>query len=130
MVELKEIKYEQVETHILPHVKGENSLLNNSVRVVYWVGAFIEDKLVGCNALMKLSKDRARSRSTFVLKEFRGHGIGEQLVKHVTAKAKDEGFKVIEGNSSVKGLMEKLGWTRTDQYFKSWDGWRWKKSLT
>lgn len=130
MVTLQEITHKQVTEHIIPHMKGENSLLNNPKTVFYWCGAFIEDRLVGCNALMKLSKYRARSRSTFVLKEFRRQGIGEQLVKHVTAKAKDEGFKVIEGNSSVKGLMEKLGWKQTSQHFKSWDGWRWEKSLT
>lgn len=78
---------------------------------------------------MRISKTRARSRSTFVLAEHRRKGIGYKLVTAVMEKATREGFHIIEGHSAIDSLMLKLGWQPTGKEFKSWNGKKWEKTL-
>lgn len=53
-----------------------------------FLGAFMDDQLVGVNSIHDLDADQQRSRGLFVLPEYRGKGIGIKLLKATIERRK------------------------------------------
>ncbi|MEL6593384.1 MAG: GNAT family N-acetyltransferase [Bacteroidota bacterium] len=51
------------------------------------------DEAIGCLAFQRLSDEICEMKRMFVLPEYRGQGIGSQLVKHLLVEAQSAGYQ-------------------------------------
>ncbi len=70
--------------------------------------AYIDDKPVG-TARWRFTEEGAKMERFAVLKEYRGKGIGEELVKYTLDKLKDNDFIYLNAQESVIKFYEKFG---------------------
>ena len=76
------------------------------------IGAFEEEKMLGCCMLIKQSSIMVRLRQMAVLNNLQGKGIGRALTQFAENIARDRGFKKItmHARKPVVGFYEKLGY--------------------
>lgn len=70
--------------------------------------AYIDDKPVG-TARWRFTDEGAKMERYAVLKEYRGKGVGEVLVKYTLNKLKDNDFIYLNAQESVIKFYEKYG---------------------
>lgn len=70
--------------------------------------AYIDDKPVG-TARWRFTAEGAKMERFAVLKEYRGKGVGEALVKYTLNKLKDNDFIYLNAQESVIKFYEKFG---------------------
>lgn len=70
--------------------------------------AYIDDKPVG-TARWRFTTGGAKMERFAVLKEYRGKGVGEELVKYTLNKLKDNDFIYLNAQESVIKFYEKYG---------------------
>ncbi len=76
------------------------------------IGAFEEEKMLGCCMLITVDPTTVRLRQMAVLNNLQGKGIGRALMQFAENIARDRGFKKImmHARKSAAGFYEKLGY--------------------
>jgi N-acetylglutamate synthase-like GNAT family acetyltransferase len=76
------------------------------------IGAFEEDKMLGCCMLIKVDDKTVRLRQMAVLNNLQGKGIGRALMQFAENIARDRGFQTImmHARKTATGFYEKLGY--------------------
>jgi len=77
------------------------------------IGAFEEDKMLGCCLLTRIDKERVRLRQMAVQDNLQGKGIGASMMNFAENIARDNGYKkmVMHARKTAIGFYEKLGYT-------------------
>lgn len=76
------------------------------------IGAFEEEKMLGCCMLIIVDRSTVRLRQMAVLNNLQGKGIGRALMQFAENIARDRGFKkiIMHARKSAAGFYEKLGY--------------------
>ncbi len=83
------------------------------------IGAFEEDKMLGCCLLTKVNKDCIRLRQMAVQNNLQGKGIGASIMHYAENIARDAGYKklIMHARKTAIGFYEKLGYSVTGNEF-------------
>lgn len=83
------------------------------------IGAFEEDKILGCCILKKIDKNTVRLRQMAVQNNLQGKGIGASMMNFAENVARDAGYKKImmHARKSALGFYKKLGYSVTGKEF-------------
>ncbi len=73
------------------------------------------DEIVGCGALHFYGPASAEIRSLAVHPDFKGAGVGRQLVQALEAEARRHGLRAIFAFTYVPGFFQKLGFTEVER---------------
>ena len=71
----------------LAHLPGDYAMPDGRLLL-----AFNESELAGCVALRKLDDDTCEMKRLFLREEFRGRGLGRQLIESIIQEAKQIGY--------------------------------------
>lgn len=84
------------------------------------IGAFEEEKMLGCCMLIKEAPSSVRLRQMAVLNNLQGKGIGRALMQFAENIARDRGFQKItmHARKTAVGFYEKLGYNVCGQEFE------------
>ncbi len=84
------------------------------------IGAFEEDKMLGCCLLTKVNKDNVRLRQMAVQNNLQGKGIGAAMLNYAENVARDAGYKnmLMHARKTAVGFYEKLDYKVTSDEFK------------
>ncbi|HZG25067.1 MAG TPA: GNAT family N-acetyltransferase [Chitinophagaceae bacterium] len=84
------------------------------------IGAFEEEKMLGCCMLIKEGEKLCRLRQMAVLNNLQGKGIGRALMIFAENIARDRGFRKItmHARKTATGFYERLGYQITGEEFK------------
>lgn len=76
------------------------------------IGAFEEDKMLGCCMLIETEPGTVRLRQMAVLNNLQGKGIGRAMMQFAENIARDRGYKRItmHARKTATGFYEKLGY--------------------
>lgn len=77
-----------------------------------FIGAFEEDRMLGCCMLVEEQPDIVRLRQMAVLNDLQGKGIGRALMNFAENLARDRGYKIVRmhARNNVIGFYEKVGY--------------------
>ena len=83
------------------------------------IGAFEEDKMLGCCLLTKVDQNCVRLRQMAVQNNLQGKGIGASLMNFAENIARDYGYKkmIMHARKTAIGFYEKLGYSVTGREF-------------
>ena len=83
------------------------------------IGAFEENKMLGCCLLTRVDKDCVRLRQMAVQNNLQGKGIGASMMNYAENIARDAGFKIVimHARKPAMGFYEKLGYSVTGSEF-------------
>jgi predicted GNAT family N-acyltransferase len=83
------------------------------------MGAFEDDKILGCCLLTKVSDEVVRLRQMAVPNSLQGKGIGRALMIFAENIARDQGYKtmIMHARTTATGFYEKLGYSKTGEEF-------------
>lgn len=83
------------------------------------IGAFEEDKILGCCLLTKMDKNSVRLRQMAVQNNLQGKGIGASMMHFAENVARDAGYKrlIMHARKTAIGFYEKLGYKVTGHEF-------------
>lgn len=85
------------------------------------IGAFEDDKIIGCCLLTKVDNQSTRLRQMAVQKNRQGMGIGESMMQFAENIARDKGFKIMtmHARETAIGFYERYGYqTRGDEFIE------------
>ena len=84
------------------------------------IGAFEDDRMLGCCMLIETEPGTVRLRQMAVLKNLQGKGIGKALMQFAENIARDRGFKKItmHARKTATGFYEKLGYSISGREFE------------
>lgn len=93
----------------LTFVQGELEKEKNDILI----GAFEENKILGCCLLTKINEGSVRLRQMAVQNNLQGKGIGASMMNYAENVATDAGFKtmVMHARKTAVGFYEKLGYS-------------------
>ncbi len=76
------------------------------------IGAFEEEKMLGCCMLTKIDKQSVRLRQMAVQNNLQGKGIGASMMNFAENVARDAGYKklIMHARKSAVGFYEKFGY--------------------
>lgn len=76
------------------------------------IGAFEDDKMLGCCMLVEEQPDIVRLRQMAVLNDLQGKGIGRALMNFAENLARDRGYKIVRmhARNNAVGFYEKVGY--------------------
>jgi N-acetylglutamate synthase-like GNAT family acetyltransferase len=76
------------------------------------IGAFEEEKILGCCLLTKVDKDCVKLRQMAVQNNLQGKGIGASMMHFAENVARDAGYKnlIMNARKTAIGFYEKLGY--------------------
>ena len=76
------------------------------------IGAFEDDRMLGCCMLIETEPGTVRLRQMAVLKNLQGKGVGRALMQFAENIARDRGYKKItmHARKTATGFYEKLGY--------------------
>lgn len=76
------------------------------------IGAFEEEKILGCCLLTKIDKESVRLRQMAVQNNLQGKGIGASMMHFAENVARDAGYKklIMHARKTATGFYEKLGY--------------------
>ena len=72
----------------LEHPESKYGMPAGRLYLAYWDG-----QLAGCIGLRKLDEERGELKRLYVRPDFRGHQIGEQMIRQVLADAREVGYR-------------------------------------
>ncbi len=77
------------------------------------IGAFEDDRMLGCCLLTKIDKDAVRLRQMAVQNNLQGKGIGASMMNFAENIARDKGYKkmIMHARKTAIGFYEKLGYS-------------------
>lgn len=83
------------------------------------IGAFDEDKILGCCILSRISDEEVRLRQMAVQNNLQGKGIGASMMNYAEDMARDKGYKFISmhARKTALGFYERLGYKITGAEF-------------
>jgi GNAT superfamily N-acetyltransferase len=83
------------------------------------IGAFEEEKMLGCCMLVKDNYTNVRLRQMAVLNNLQGKGIGRALMTFAENIARDLGYKTLtmHARKTALGFYEKLGYVKKGEEF-------------
>ena len=83
------------------------------------IGAFEEEKMLGCCMLIKMNNKTVRLRQMAVMNNLRGKGIGRALMNFAENIARDLGYRTItmHARKTAIGFYEKLGYAVVGEEF-------------
>ena len=83
------------------------------------IGAFEEDKMLGCCLLTRLDKNSVRLRQMAVQNNLQGKGIGATMLNYAENVARDAGYKNMKmhARKTAVGFYEKLDYKVTSDEF-------------
>jgi predicted GNAT family N-acyltransferase len=83
------------------------------------IGAFEDDRILGCCLLTKVDDKMVRLRQMAVPNNLQGKGIGRALMIFAENIARDLGYKILvmHARKTAAGFYEKLGYNRTGNEF-------------
>jgi ribosomal protein S18 acetylase RimI-like enzyme len=85
------------------------------------IGAFEEDRMLGCCMLVEEQPGIVRLRQMAVLNDLQGKGIGRALMNFAENLARDRGYKIIRmhARNNAVGFYEKVGYkVKGDQFIE------------
>ena len=84
------------------------------------IGAFEEERMLGCCMLIIVDPSTVRLRQMAVLNNLQGKGIGRALMQFAENIARDRGFKkiIMHARKSAAGFYEKLGYQVCSEEFE------------
>jgi ribosomal protein S18 acetylase RimI-like enzyme len=84
------------------------------------IGAFEDDKMLGCCMLIKVEEKTCRLRQMAVINKLQGKGIGRALMQFAENIARDRGYKKItmHARKSAIGFYERLGYKVSGDAFQ------------
>ena len=84
------------------------------------IGAFEEDKMLGCCLLTRVDDNRVRLRQMAVQNNLQGKGIGASMLNFAENIARDAGYKnvVMHARKTALHFYEKLGYKITSDEFE------------
>lgn len=84
------------------------------------IGAFEEEKMLGCCMLVKETYSNVRLRQMAVLNNLQGKGIGRALMTFAENIARDLGYKTLtmHARKTALGFYEKLGYVKKGEEFE------------
>ena len=85
------------------------------------IGAFEEERMLGCCMLVKEQPEIVRLRQMAVLNDLQGKGIGRALMNFAENLARDSGYKIIRMHArhNSVGFYEKVGYKiKGDQFIE------------
>lgn len=85
------------------------------------IGAFEEERMLGCCMLVEEQPDIVRLRQMAVLNDLQGKGIGRALMNFAENLARDRGYKIIRmhARNNAIGFYEKVGYkVKGDQFIE------------
>ena len=84
------------------------------------IGAFEDDKMLGCCMLIETEPGTVRLRQMAVLNNLQGKGIGRALMQFAENIARDRGFHKItmHARKTAVGFYEKLGYRVCGEQFE------------
>ncbi|HKZ65124.1 MAG TPA: GNAT family N-acetyltransferase [Chitinophagaceae bacterium] len=76
------------------------------------IGAFEDERMLGCCMLVEEQPDIVRLRQMAVLNDLQGKGIGRALMNFAENLARDRGYKIIRmhARDNAIGFYEKVGY--------------------
>jgi len=83
------------------------------------IGAFEDDRLLGCCMLVEERPGAVRLRQMAVLNDLQGKGIGRALMQFAENLARDHGYKVLtmHARKNAIGFYEKMGYKiKSDEF--------------
>ncbi|MEO6837161.1 MAG: GNAT family N-acetyltransferase [Ginsengibacter sp.] len=100
------------------HLSFEKSELDREKNDIL-IGAFEEDKMLGCCLLTKVDHNCVRLRQMAVQNNLQGKGIGASLMNYAENVARDSGYKkiIMHARETAVGFYEKLGYSITGKEF-------------
>jgi predicted GNAT family N-acyltransferase len=83
------------------------------------IGAFEEEKILGCCLLTKVDKDCVKLRQMAVQNNLQGKGIGASMMHFAENVAWDAGYKnlIMNARKTAIGFYEKLGYKASGNEF-------------
>lgn len=83
------------------------------------IGAFEEDKMLGCCLLTKVDSKCVRLRQMCVQNSVQGKGVGATMMNYAENVARDSGYKkmIMHARKTAIGFYEKLGYKLTGGEF-------------
>ena len=83
------------------------------------IGAFEDDKMLGCCMLVKEGEKHCRLRQMAVLNNLQGKGIGRALMTFAENIARDRGYRKISmhARKTALGFYERLGYKVSGEEF-------------
>ena len=83
------------------------------------IGAFEDEKMLGCCLLTRISPQALRLRQMAVSNNLQGKGIGRALMVFAENIARDMGYEILMMHARVTaiGFYEKLGYVKKDGQF-------------
>lgn len=83
------------------------------------IGAFEEDKLIGCCMLTAASSNTCRLRQMAVISDLQKKGIGASLINFAENVARDKGYQtmVMHARKSAVGFYQKFGYSISGEEF-------------
>ena len=85
------------------------------------IGAFEDERMLGCCMLVEERQDIVRLRQMAVLNDLQGKGIGRALMNFAENLARDRGYKIIRMHArhNAVGFYEKVGYrVKGDQFIE------------
>jgi len=84
------------------------------------IGAFEDDKILGCCMLVKQDEKSVRLRQMAVLNNLQGKGIGRALMIFAENIARDRGYRkiIMHARKTASGFYERLGYKVSSEEFK------------
>lgn len=84
----------------------------SSDKVVEMFGAYLNDKMIATIFLDIVDKDTVKVRNVAILEEYRGKGLGKQLMDYVEDIARQRGYTkvILMGRVSAEKFYNKLGY--------------------
>ena len=84
------------------------------------IGAFEEDKMLGCCLLTRVDNNNVRLRQMAVQNNLQGKGIGASMLNFAENIARDAGYKnmVMHARNTAIHFYEKLGYKITSDEFE------------
>jgi predicted GNAT family N-acyltransferase len=85
------------------------------------IGAFEDEKMLGCCMLIKQPDNTVRLRQMAVMNNLQGKGIGRALMNFAENIARDMGYKKLSmhARKTAAGFYEKLGYKKAgDEFFE------------
>lgn len=85
------------------------------------IGAFEDDRIIGCCLLTKIDNQCTRLRQMAVQKNRQGMGIGESMMQFAENIARDKGFKTMtmHARETAIGFYERYGYkTKGDEFIE------------
>ena len=83
------------------------------------IGAFEEEKMLGCCLLTRMDKDNVRLRQMAVQDNLQKKGIGASMMNFAENIARDNGYEkmIMHARKTAVGFYEKLGYTIAGKEF-------------